>query len=96
MIITTEKVSSEAKLVFEELSRSSDTGRPTGAQRSTRQSSPVLIEGLSSVRPGLMTQLERASFLLAATSVREVAHATGFDIAAVINTRYSSASTDTA
>src|SRR5438445_4739345 len=47
VIITTEKVSSEAKRVFEELSRSSDTGRQTGAQRSTRLSSPVLIEGLS-------------------------------------------------
>jgi hypothetical protein len=90
VVITTEKVSGDAKRVFEELAASADRSRPGRAQRAAGEGSPVLVEGLSSVGPRLMKELERASFLLAAGSVRELAQVTGFDISSVIDARYGS------
>jgi hypothetical protein len=91
IVVTTEKVSPDAKRVFEELSRSSESAR-TSASARRAQRGPILLEGLNSVRPGLMREFERASRIVAASTVREVAQSTGFDIPAVINARYGATS----
>ncbi len=81
LVITTDKVSTDAKRVLEDLSKESRRGGRSGAK-------PALVEGLDKVEVTLRNQLDRASMLRANRRLQTTSLAIGFDISSVLTSRY--------
>jgi hypothetical protein len=96
IIITTERVSADAKRVFEDLAQ--ESGRSTGRivrsasgalRREPRpESRPVFIEGLDRVRSILETEVAGAAWRSAADRMTLLGELTGYDLAGIVARKF--------
>jgi hypothetical protein len=81
IVISTDKVSRDARRVFDDLSR----------DRQQRSAQPVFVEGLENVRVALEKEVSKATVRYACNRLGQIEAITGFDISNLISTLFADA-----